>query len=217
VTDPRDMQAPSGFHSDAGLDLPDLSEDPFAQFRRWLADAEAAEVPLPNAMSLATVGADGSPTLRHVLLKGLDAGFVFNTNKESRKGRQLSGEPRAALSFLWKKLDRQVNILGSVEDVAESESERYFAERPREAQIGAWASPQSQVIAGREELEAAVRETETRFPPGSPVPKPPRWGGYRLIPHEIEFWQGRRFRLHDRFRYRRTGSETDWTIERLAP
>jgi pyridoxamine 5'-phosphate oxidase len=196
------------------LDLDDLNPDPLAQFTAWLADAETAGVPLPNAMALATVGSDGGPTLRHVLLRGIDTGFVFNTNKESRKGRQLSENARAAISFLWKELDRQVNILGSVADVSDADSDQYFATRPRDARIGAWASPQSQVISGREALEERVRAFGERFP-GDDIPRPPRWGGYRLVPKEFEFWQGRRSRLHDRFRYLKDGEA--WTIERLAP
>ncbi|MEA2556613.1 MAG: pyridoxamine 5-phosphate oxidase [Actinomycetota bacterium] len=214
MTDPRDMQAPTGFHTDVGLDRAQLNPDPFAQFTVWLADAEAAGVPLPNAMALATTGDDGQPRLRHVLLRGVDVGFVFNTHKDSRKGRQLAENPRAALSFVWKALDRQVSIVGSVEDVLDAESDRYFTQRPREAQIGAWASQQSEVISGRDVLEERVREFEERFA-GSPVPRPPRWGGYRVIPKEFEFWQGRLHRLHDRFRYLR--GDDIWTIERLAP
>jgi len=196
------------------LDPHDLNAEPLVQFTSWLADAEAAGVPLPNAMALATAGPDGQPTLRHVLLRGIDTGFVFNTNKESRKGRQLAENPRAAISFLWRELDRQVNILGSVTDVSDVDSDQYFSLRPREAQIGAWASPQSRVISGREVLDARVRELEERYA-GDVVPRPPGWGGYRLAPDEFEFWQGRRFRLHDRFRYVRDGDA--WTIERLAP
>jgi pyridoxamine 5'-phosphate oxidase len=214
VTDPRDMQAPTGFHTDVGLDRAQLDPDPFAQFTSWLADAEAAGVPLPNAMALATTDEDGQPTLRHVLLRGVDSGFVFNTHRDSRKGRQLAENPRAAISFVWKALDRQVSMVGLVQEVSDAESDRYFAQRPREAQIGAWASQQSNVISGRDVLEERVREFEGRFAGGA-VPRPPRWGGYRVIPREFEFWQGRLHRLHDRFRYLR--SDDTWTIERLAP
>lgn len=213
MTDPRDMQAPTGFHSGRGLDADQLNPDPFVQFRAWLADAEAAGVPLPNAMALATATFEGTPSVRHVLLRAIDSGFVFNTNKDSVKGRALSENPKAALTFLWKELDRQVVVLGSVQDVSAEETDAYFASRPREAQIGAWASRQSEVISGREELEAQVAIFEARYP--DVVPRPPQWGGYRVIPDSIEFWQGRRFRLHDRFRYSRR--DQGWTIERLAP
>jgi pyridoxamine 5'-phosphate oxidase len=216
VTDPREMQAPTGFHPDRGLDLPDLDPDPMTQFRRWLTDAEAAGVPLPNAMSLATAGADGAPSVRHVLLRGLGDGFVFYTNRESRKGRQLAENPRAALGFLWKQLDRQVGVSGTVAPVSDDESDAYFAGRPREAQIGAWASPQSAPIADRGALDARVAEFERRYP--GEVPRPPHWGGYRLTPDTFEFWQGRTFRLHDRLRYvRDDAAPSGWRIERLAP
>ena len=214
MTDPRETQEPGRSHSVQGLERAQLAEDPFAQFAEWFAQAQAADIPLPDAMALATVGSQGQPTLRHVLLRGVDSGFVFNTNRDSRKGRELAENPRAAISFVWKALDRQVNILGSVTQVSEGESDRYFSLRPREARIGAWASPQSQVISGREVLEERVREIGERFP-GDDIPRPPRWGGYRLTPIEFEFWQGRRFRLHDRFRYLPDGDA--WTIERLAP
>jgi pyridoxamine 5'-phosphate oxidase len=193
----------------------DLDPDPIAQFRRWLDDAEAAGVPLANAMGLATSDARGRPSVRHVLLRGLDErGFVFFTNYESRKGRQLDENPHAGLVFLWKALERQVNVTGSVGRVDRAESEAYFRTRPREAQLGAWASPQSAVIDSRDELDARLAEVEARFA-GIDIPLPPAWGGFRVAPETVEFWQGRPHRLHDRFRY--TGAEGAWRIERLAP
>jgi pyridoxamine 5'-phosphate oxidase len=193
----------------------DLHSDPMAQFTSWLGDAEAAGVPLPNAMGLATADARGRPAVRHVLLRRVDDGFVFFTNYESRKGRQLSENPHAALVFLWKALERQVNVTGTVARVSTEESEAYFRTRPREARIGAWASPQSRVLASREELDARVGEIEDRFP--DEIPLPPFWGGYRLMPDSIEFWQGRVHRLHDRFRYSRDAGAGDWRVERLSP
>lgn len=214
MSEPRSMQAPKGFHPGRSLSRRDLDQDPIAQFDRWLDDAEGAAIPLPNAMALATADAQGRPSVRHVLLRGLEEGaFVFFTNYESRKGRQLAENPNAALVFLWKELDRQVNVTGVVERLPAEASEAYFRSRPHEAQIGAWASRQSRVLADREELERRVRETEERF--GDEVPLPPFWGGFRLLPETIEFWQGRDFRLHDRFRYARTDS--GWRIERLSP
>ena len=193
----------------------DLHPDPMALFRSWLGDAEAAGVPLPNAMGLATADAGGRPSVRHVLLRGVDDGFVFFTNYESRKGRQLSENPHAALVFLWKALERQVNVTGTVARVPTEESEAYFRTRPREARIGAWASPQSRVLASREELDALVGEIEDRYP--DDIPLPPFWGGYRLTPDSIEFWQGRPHRLHDRFRYSRDAGGGDWRVDRLSP
>jgi pyridoxamine 5'-phosphate oxidase len=193
----------------------DLHPDPMAQFTSWLGDAETAGVPLPNAMGLATADAEGRPSVRHVLLRGVDDGFVFFSNYESRKGRQLSENPHAALVFLWKALERQVNVTGTVARTSTEESEAYFRTRPREARIGAWASPQSRVLASREELDARVGEIEDRYP--DEIPLPPFWGGYRLTPDSIEFWQGRLHRLHDRFRYSRDGGSGDWRVERLSP
>jgi pyridoxamine 5'-phosphate oxidase len=186
-----------------------------AQFTSWLGDAEATGVPLPNAMGLATADAEGRPSVRHVLLRGVDDGFVFFTNYESRKGRQLSENPHAALVFLWKALERQVNVTGTVARVSTEESEAYFRTRPREARIGAWASPQSRVLASREELDARVGEIEVRYP--DEIPLPPFWGGYRLTPDSVEFWQGRLHRLHDRFRYSRDAGGADWRVDRLSP
>jgi pyridoxamine 5'-phosphate oxidase len=214
MTDPRDMQAPTGFHEDRSLDRDDLSDDPITLFHTWLADADAAGVPLPNAMAVATADAQARPSVRHVLLRGADErGFVFYTNYESRKGRQLTENPWAGLVFLWKELDRQVHVRGPVERVDPVESDAYFATRPRDAQLGAWASHQSEPLADREELEVRLAATAQRFP--DDVPRPPNWGGFRVTPSEIEFWQGRRHRLHDRFRF--TAAADGWLIERLSP
>jgi pyridoxamine 5'-phosphate oxidase len=208
------MRAPSGFHSDRPLEREDLLPDPIEQFRRWLADAEAAGIALPHAMALATADADGRPSVRHVLLRGLDErGFQFFTNRKSRKGRQLAENPWAGLVVLWKELDRQVSVTGPVEPLPDDESDAYFAGRPRDAQLGAWASAQSSVIDGREVLDDAVAQADARFP--AEVPRPPHWGGYVLAPHTIEFWQGRRHRLHDRFVL--TAEPDGWRIDRLAP
>jgi pyridoxamine 5'-phosphate oxidase len=182
----------------------------------WFADAVAAEIAEPNAMSLATADADGAPSVRIVLLKGYDErGFVFFTNYDSRKGRELAANPRAALLFAWLDLERQVRVTGPVERVARAETEAYFATRPRGAQLGAWASPQSAVIDGREELERRLAAVEARFA-DTQVPPPPHWGGFRVRPETVEFWQGRPDRLHDRLRYRQR-ADGGWRLERLAP
>jgi pyridoxamine 5'-phosphate oxidase len=218
MTDPRAMNAPTGFHEDRPLDREDLLDDPVAQFTLWLDDAERAGVPLPNAMALATADGAGRPSVRHVLLRGLDdRGFSFFTNRESRKGRQLAENPHAALVFLWKLLDRQVNVTGVATFLPDDESDAYFASRPRDARIGAWASVQSAVLPGREELDERVRAFEERFA-GADVPRPPHWGGYVVRPEAVEFWQGRTHRLHDRFRYtREDAAPGGWRIERLSP
>jgi pyridoxamine 5'-phosphate oxidase len=207
-----------GSHEHRELRRVELHPDPIRQFLGWFDDAEAAGVVLPNAMALATTGADGRPSVRHVLLREADErGFAFYTNHGSRKGRQLDENPRAALVFLWKPLDRQVSVTGDVRRVDEAESDAYFATRPREAQIGAWASPQSSVLRDRHELDERVEEVSARFADG-PIPRPPHWGGYRLAPETVEFWQGRPFRLHDRFLYTRDADEgTGWRVERLSP
>jgi pyridoxamine 5'-phosphate oxidase len=191
-----------------------LADDPVAQFRDWFELAER-EVLLPEAIALATIGKDGLPDARMVLLKGVgEDGFRFFTNYGSAKARQLDGSGSAALIAYWAQLDRQVRIRGAVERVTEAESDAYFATRPRDSQLGAWASPQSQPIESRQRLDRLVADAEARFA-GGEVPRPPHWGGYLLRPQAIEFWQGQVGRLHDRFRYTRSGD--GWTIERLAP
>ncbi len=200
----------------AGLLESDLHPDPVTQFHAWLDQALAAQLPEPNAMTLATAGLDGHPDARIVLLKDAGpGGFVFFTNYESAKGRQLDENPHAALVFYWPQLERQVRVAGSVSRLPPEDSEAYFLSRPRGHQLGAWASPQSSVIESRESLERRLAGLEERFA-RDPVPRPPYWGGYRLAPHTIEFWQGRPNRLHDRIRYRALPGGA-WLIERLAP
>jgi pyridoxamine 5'-phosphate oxidase len=202
---------------DRGLDRSDLLDDPFAEFARWFEQAATWRLEQPEAMVLATADADGRPSARHVLLKGVDHGFVFFTNYDSRKAQELDAHPVAALCFPWIRLSRQVRVSGSVERVAETESDDYFASRPRESQLGAWASQQSSVLPSRTVLEERVAEATERFRDRE-VPRPPSWGGYRLLPVEFEFWQGRPNRLHDRFRYLPgpDGAGT-WRIDRLSP
>jgi pyridoxamine 5'-phosphate oxidase len=191
-----------------------LAADPIEQFRDWYERAER-EVPLPHAMTLATVGGTGAPDARMVLLKGFGSeAFTFFTNLRSAKAAQLRDNPRAALVFYWRELDRQVRVRGPVELLADADSDQYFATRPRDSQIGAWASPQSEPLANRTELDSRAQEAAERFE-GTSVPRPPFWGGYALRPEEIEFWQGQVARLHDRFRY--TRAPVGWRLERLAP
>jgi pyridoxamine 5'-phosphate oxidase len=200
---------------DEALDERDLLLDPLEQLALWYEDARAAGIVLPEAMALATADPDGRPSVRHVLMRGLDdRGIVFFTNYESRKAVELATNPRAAVVFLWRELDRQASASGLIERTSQAESDAYFATRPREARIGAWASMQSRPAASREALEARYAEVDARFP-GADVPRPPGWGGFRLRPDEFEFWKGRRHRLHDRFRYARTPD--GWSIERLYP
>jgi pyridoxamine 5'-phosphate oxidase len=197
------------------LDEAEAPADPVALFRAWFAEAQAA-VRQPEGMTLATATPDGRPSARMVLLRGLDArGFVFFTNYESRKGLELAENPRAALVFFWEPLDRQVRVEGRVERLADDESDAYFASRPRGHRLGAWASPQSRTIAERSELEALMHAAEARFE-GAEVPRPPYWGGFRVVPDAVEFWQGQLNRLHDRLRYVRTEAGS-WRRERLAP
>jgi pyridoxamine 5'-phosphate oxidase len=191
--------------------------DPFEQFAEWFREAEAAVPVDPNSMVLSTVGPEGRPSSRVVLLKGFDRdGFVFYGNLESRKFRELRANPWAALNFHWKPLERQVRIEGRVTQVSDQEADAYFATRPRGSQIGAWASRQSEPLASRAVLEAAVREVEARHA-GREIPRPPDWSGFRLDPDRIEFWKSGQFRLHDRQVFRRTSRDMPWTVERLYP
>lgn len=192
-----------------------MDANPVAQFRKWFDEALEAGQPEPEAMALATTGDDG-PSVRFVLLKAFDhRGFVFYTNYHSRKGAELGGRPRAALAWRWALLDRQVRVSGLVERVSAEESDAYFASRPRGSAIGAWASEQSTVIPDRSVLEARVTELEARFGTEAQPPRPPWWGGFRVLPRRFEFWQARTNRLHDRFQYR--PGDTGWVIERLSP
>lgn len=200
----------------AGLDEADLDPSPPRQVEKWLHDAIAAGHPEPTAMTLATVSPSGEPAARVVLLKGVDPrGLVFYTNYESEKGKHLASNPRACANLFWVLLERQIRVTGTVEKVSREESEAYFRSRPRESQLGAWASEQSGVIACRATLEARLAELRARFGEGE-IPCPPHWGGLRLSFERVELWQGRPSRLHDRLRYTRTGADS-WRIERLSP
>jgi pyridoxamine 5'-phosphate oxidase len=198
-----------------GLDETDLDADPVTMFRRWLHDATVAGLHEPNAMVVSTATSDGVPSSRIVLLKGLDArGFVFYTNYESRKAAELDANPSCALLFPWHDLERQVRVEGTVSRLSAEENAAYFRTRPRSSQIGAWASPQSQVVESRASLDQRYAEVTGRFGDDQDVPLPPHWGGYCVRPETVEFWQGRRGRMHDRLRYRRGAT---WQIDRLAP
>jgi pyridoxamine 5'-phosphate oxidase len=203
-------------YSVTGLRKADLAADPLQQFRHWFDQALAAGTNEPNAMVLATADAAGKPSTRVVLLKGLDErGFVFFTNYESRKGRELAVNRHAALNFFWVELERQVCVTGSVTQAPHEEAEAYFKTRPRGSRLGAWASKQSETVPRREVLEARLQELEKEYP-DEEIPLPPFWGGYVLAPREIDFWQGRPNRLHDRFRYSKQ-SDGRWVVERLSP
>lgn len=199
----------------AGLDVDELDPDPFRQFLLWFDAVVAAGLHEPNAMTLATADAAGRPSARMVLLKGVEAGaFVFFTNYESRKGAELAANPNAALVFPWHPLARQVTVAGPVERLPAADSDAYFASRPRGSQLGAWASQQSRPVPDRATLDRRYAEAEARWGDG-PVPRPPHWGGFRLVPSALEFWQGRPNRLHDRFRYECT--DAGWVVSRLSP
>jgi pyridoxamine 5'-phosphate oxidase len=204
-----------GAEHDQTLELESLPSDPVVLFRRWYEDAERAGIHLPNAMALATAAADGRPSIRHVLLREIeDRGFVFYTNHGSRKGTELAENPRAAFSIYWRELDRQISVTGDVSLVSDEESDAYFATRPREARLGAWTSRQSTEIGSRDELMRRFAAFDAEFP-GDEVPRPSFWGGFRIDPSAVEFWQGRQHRLHDRFQYER--ADEGWTIRRLSP
>ena len=221
--DPVALAALRRSYSLAGLTEDDVAPEPFAQFERWLADAVAAELIEPNAMVLATADAEGTPSARTVLLKGVSdgaagRGLVFYTNYESHKGQDLAVNPHAALLFPWLGLERQVRVVGPVERLTSEENDAYFAARPHGSQLGAVTSEQSHVIQGREGLERRYAELALTYPEGTQVPRPDGWGGFRVVPRTVEFWQGRGHRLHDRLRYRRDPTaDADWVIERLSP
>ncbi len=211
-----DISAMRHSYEQAGLAEEDLAGTWLEQFERWFDDAVAAGLPEPNAMLVATASADGAPSSRFVLLKGLDErGLAFYTNRSSFKGSQLAANPRASITFPWFPLQRQVHVRGTVELVPDDEADAYFASRPWGSRLGALASPQSEVVASRAELDARWDAFAAQYPEGGEVPRPEHWGGYRVVPEIVEFWQGRRNRMHDRLRFRRDGDT--WVVERLAP
>ncbi|MDA7886352.1 pyridoxamine 5'-phosphate oxidase [Pirellulales bacterium] len=212
----RETHARKSYERDA-LDEHEIASDPFHQFTTWYDEAVAAGLPEPEAMTLSTATSEGRPSARIVLLRGYDErGFCFFSNYASQKGRELAANPYAAVTFHWVELERQVRIAGRVEKVSASESDAYFQSRPSQSRIGAWSSPQSEVIASRDTLEQFVKEYQEKYSDELAIPRPEHWGGYRVIPERIEFWQGRPSRLHDRLRFSRI-EQGSWTLERLAP
>lgn len=212
----RDLSELRREYAAGGLDETDLLPDPIDMFRRWMHDTVAAALHEPNAMVVSTASATGVPSSRTVLLKGLDErGFVFYTNYRSRKAADLAANPACALLFPWHPLERQVRVEGTATRLDAAENDAYFDTRPRASQLGAWASPQSEVVPDRAALDTAYREAAARFLDGE-VPTPPHWGGFRVRPEMVELWQGRRSRMHDRLRYRRDGGD-GWVVERVAP
>ena len=215
-----DLAALRREYGDRGLDVPDLAPDPVSMFRRWFDDTVAAGLHEPNAMVVATVSPAGRPSSRTVLLKGVDErGFVFFTNYESRKAADIAANPHVSLLFPWHDLQRQVRVEGMASKVTAEESEAYFASRPRESQLGAWASPQSRVVASRSALDERYGGVLAQFAGLDEVPVPPHWGGFRVAPYAVEFWQGRKGRMHDRLVYRRAEHDphAPWRVDRLAP
>jgi len=215
-----DLAALRREYGDHGLDVPDLAPDPVSMFRQWMDDTVAAGLHEPNAMVVATVSPQGRPSSRMVLLKGVDErGFVFYTNYESRKAADIAANPGVSLLFPWHDLQRQVRVEGAASKVSAEESEAYFASRPRESQLGAWASPQSRVVASRSALDERYGGVLAQFAELDEVPVPPHWGGFRVAPYAVEFWQGRKGRMHDRLVYRRAEDDphAPWTVDRLAP
>ena len=215
-----DLAALRREYGDHGLDVPDLAPDPVSMFRQWLDATVAAGLHEPNAMVVATVSPEGRPSSRMVLLKGVDErGFVFFTNYESRKAADIAANPHVSLLFPWHDLQRQVRVEGAASKVSAEESEAYFASRPRESQLGAWASPQSRVVASRSALDERYGGVLAQFAGLDEVPVPPHWGGFRVAPYAVEFWQGRKGRMHDRMVYRRAEDDphAPWVVERLAP
>jgi pyridoxamine 5'-phosphate oxidase len=215
-----DLAALRREYGDHGLDVPDLAPDPVSMFRQWMDDSVAAELHEPNAMVVASVSPQGRPSSRMVLLKGVDErGFVFFTNYESRKATEIAANPHVSLLFPWHDLQRQVRVEGVASKVSAEESEAYFASRPRESQLGAWASPQSRVVASRSALDERYGGVLAQFAGLDEVPVPPHWGGFRVAPYAVEFWQGRKGRMHDRLVYRRGEDDphAPWVVDRLAP